>query len=395
MRVFEIFQALRRQFESAPAPSPEGSATASPQEELRIRNLQFDLAINNMVQGLCFFDKAQRLIVSNDRYVEMYRLDPARVVPGVTLREIVDLRFSAGTFPDMSAEDYLKWRDTINVSDKPSDTMVKLKDGRTFQIRHRPMAGGGWVATHEDITEREAARETAQRVLAALESQNRVLHERETQIEEANRHFDIALSNMAQGLCLFDADLRVLANLAGIDLIVVPKVEAPEYAEVLAGRLGKPLLAMIETPAGIYAAREIAGAPGVVGLLAGSNDLAATLRLPSGRAGLTLALQSIILAARAAGVVALDGVFNALDDENGLETDCMAGRQIGFDGKGLIHPNQIDIANRVFGPTSQEIEDAQALIAAATGGAERFRGRMIEAMHVQAARRALRRAGVA
>jgi citrate lyase subunit beta/citryl-CoA lyase len=192
-----------------------------------------------------------------------------------------------------------------------------------------------------------------------------------------------------------DADLRVLANLAGIDLIVVPKVEAPEYAEVLAGRLGKPLLAMIETPAGIYAAREIAGAPGVVGLLAGSNDLAATLRLPSGRAGLTLALQSIILAARAAGVVALDGVFNALDDENGLETDCMAGRQIGFDGKGLIHPNQIDIANRVFGPTSQEIEDAQALIAAATGGAERFRGRMIEAMHVQAARRALRRAGVA
>ena len=192
-----------------------------------------------------------------------------------------------------------------------------------------------------------------------------------------------------------DADLLALANCAGIDLIVVPKVEAPKYAEGLAGRLGKPLLAMIETPAGVYAAREIAGAPGVVGLLAGSNDLAAALRLPSGRTGLTLALQSIILAARAAGVVAFDGVFNALDDEHGLEADCWAGRQIGFDGKGLIHPNQIDVANRVFGPSAQEIEDAHALIAAATGGAERFRGRMIEAMHVQAAHRALKRAGVA
>ena len=163
-----------------------------------------------MVQGLCFFDGSQRLIVSNKRYVEMYRLDPARVVPGVTLREVVDLRFAAGTFPDMSAEDYLRWRETINVSDKPSDTMVKLKDGRIFQIRHRPMAGGGWVATHEDITEREAALETAQRLLAELESRNRVLHEREAQLEEANRHFDIALTNMAQGLCLFDADLRVV-----------------------------------------------------------------------------------------------------------------------------------------------------------------------------------------
>jgi (3S)-malyl-CoA thioesterase len=190
-----------------------------------------------------------------------------------------------------------------------------------------------------------------------------------------------------------EADLAALADCTHIDVIVVPKVETPEYAETLADRLAKPLLPMIETPAGIYAAREIAGTPGVVGLLAGSNDLAAALRLPSGRAGLTLALQSIILAARAAGVAALDGVFNALDDKDGLEADCMAGREIGFDGKCLIHPNQIETANRIFGPSPQEIEEAHALIAAATGGAERFRGRMIEAMHVEAARRALKRAG--
>lgn len=194
-----------------------------------------------------------------------------------------------------------------------------------------------------------------------------------------------------------DADMAALAGLAGVDLIVVPKVEAPEYAEALAGRLAKPLLAMIETPAGIYAAREIAGVSHVIGLLAGSNDLAATLRLPAnaGRSGLTVALQSIVMAARAADIAALDGVFNVLDDSAALEADCLAGRAMGFDGKSLIHPNQIDIANRAFGPSPQEAEDARALIAAATGGAERFRGRMIEAMHVDAARRALKRAGPA
>ena len=192
-----------------------------------------------------------------------------------------------------------------------------------------------------------------------------------------------------------EADLTALVGLSAVDLVVVPKVETPEYAEALAARLGRPLLAMIETPSGVYAARDIAGAAGVVGLLAGSNDLAATLRLSGGRTGLTLALQSIVLAARAARIAALDGVFNRLDDREAFEADCIEGRAMGFDGKSLIHPNQIDTANAVFGPSAEELEEARALIAAATGGAERFRGRMIEAMHVEAARGALKRAGVA
>jgi len=192
-----------------------------------------------------------------------------------------------------------------------------------------------------------------------------------------------------------EADLAALAEAKGLDLVVVPKVETPDYAEMLAARLAKPILAMIETPAGVYSAREIAGVPGVEGLLAGSNDLAATLRLPGGREGLALALQSILLAARAAGIAALDGVYNRLDDPEGLAADCEAGRLFGFDGKALIHPNQIETANRVFGPSAAELEDARALVEAATGGAERFRGRMIEAMHVDSARRALKRGGVA
>lgn len=183
-----------------------------------------------------------------------------------------------------------------------------------------------------------------------------------------------------------EADLAALAGAARLDLVVVPKVETSDALAVVADRLGRPMLAMIETPAGLYAARAIAAAPGVAGLIAGTNDIAAALRVPT-RTGLALALQTIVLAARGAGVAAFDGVYNRLDDGDGFAAECAEGRAFGFDGKALIHPAQIAAANRVFGPTPEEIEEAHALIAAATGGAERFRGRMIEAMHVAEARR--------
>jgi diguanylate cyclase (GGDEF)-like protein len=123
------------------------------EENLRIRNLQFDSAINNMSQGLCFFDAAHRLIVCNDRYVDMYDLPRDRVGPGTPLAEIVDMRFEAGSFPAMSRDEYLHWRINVAISAEPTDSIVELRNGRTFKIRHRPMADGGWVATHEDITE--------------------------------------------------------------------------------------------------------------------------------------------------------------------------------------------------------------------------------------------------
>jgi diguanylate cyclase (GGDEF)-like protein len=123
------------------------------EESLRIRNLQFDTAINNMSQGLCFFDAAHRLIVCNDRYVEMYDLPRERVGPGIPLAEIVDMRFEAGSFPAMTRDEYLHWRSKVAISAVPTDSIVELRNGRTFKIRHRPMPDGGWVATHEDITE--------------------------------------------------------------------------------------------------------------------------------------------------------------------------------------------------------------------------------------------------
>jgi citrate lyase subunit beta/citryl-CoA lyase len=179
------------------------------------------------------------------------------------------------------------------------------------------------------------------------------------------------------------ADLAAVARSA-CDFVVVPKVEAAEDAAAMAAATSKPLLAMIETPAGVLAATAIAAAPGVAGLIAGVNDLRANLGIPdvSGREGLGLSLQTIVLAARASGGWAIDGVFNALDDPDGLAAECRHGRALGFDGKSLIHPNQIAVAMAAFAPGERELAEARALVEAATGGAERFRDRMIEAMHV-------------
>jgi citrate lyase subunit beta/citryl-CoA lyase len=175
--------------------------------------------------------------------------------------------------------------------------------------------------------------------------------------------------------------------------IVIPKVGTAESAARIAQAVGKPVLAMIETPAGILAAVSIAAVEGVVGLIAGTNDIAHALRLPpsAGRGGLGFALQTIVLAGRAADIFVLDGVWNRLDDPEGLEAECREGRNLGFDGKTLIHPNQIAIANRAFSPSEAEIEDARALVEAAQGGAVRFRDRMVEDMHVATARALLER----
>jgi transcriptional regulator with PAS, ATPase and Fis domain len=128
-------------------------------------------ALNNMSEGLCMFDGRQRLITCNRRYADVYGIDPAVLRPGMTLRDVVDLRVAVGSAPDMSPERYMIWRDSIQVSDKPSDTTVKLANGRVIAIRHRPMKDGGWVATHDDVTERHSAE--LERVLLARQEERR------------------------------------------------------------------------------------------------------------------------------------------------------------------------------------------------------------------------------
>lgn len=189
------------------------------------------------------------------------------------------------------------------------------------------------------------------------------------------------------------ADLAALAGLT-LDAVVLPKVDVPSDLDG-ARDLGVPLFAMIETPTAIYAARDIAADAAVAGLIAGLNDLAHELKLPDGmdRGAMIHAIQAIVLAARAGGAWCFDGVYNAIDDAAGFAVEAAEGRRLGFDGKTLIHPSQVDPCNAAFAPSPREIAEAEALVAAATGGAQRHEGRMIEDMHVASARALLERAG--
>ena len=186
-------------------------------------------------------------------------------------------------------------------------------------------------------------------------------------------------------------DLDAVAR-SKADLVVVPRAISAHLVRGIAEAVSKPVLAMIETAAGVLAASEIA--PETAGLIAGTNDLRADLRLPldATREPISTSLQLIVLAARAAGVAVFDGVFNNFEDSDGFSREAEEGRSLGFDGKSLIHPNQIVPCHRAFAPSSAELERAHALVTAFQGGAERFGNEMIERMHIEAARRVLERA---
>src|SRR4051812_13299387 len=187
-----------------------------------------------------------------------------------------------------------------------------------------------------------------------------------------------------------DLDAAARSN---ADFVVVPRAISGHLVNGVAKAVGKPVLSMIETAAGVLAAAEIAKES--AGLIAGTNDLRADLRLPldATREPISASLQIIVLAARAAGVAVFDGVFNGLDDPEGFRKEAEEGRCLGFDGKSLIHPNQIAPSHQAFAPGEAEVERAQRLVAAFDGGAERFDNEMIERMHVEAAHRVLQRAG--
>jgi len=123
--------------------------------------------------------------------------------------------------------------------------------------------------------------------------------------------------------------------------------------------------------------------------------LRSSLHLPldAGRSGISASLQLIVLAARAAGIAVFDGVYNKLDDLDGFAAEAAEGRALGFDGKSLIHPSQIEPCHRAFAPSEAELDRARRLVEAFNGGAERFDNEMIERMHVAQAERLLARTG--
>lgn len=201
------------------------------------------------------------------------------------------------------------------------------------------------------------------------------------------------------------ADVAALAPYAP-DAFLLPKVnERFQITEltVLLDRLTcseTELWAMIETPQGVLNAQDIAQAPRMGGFVLGTNDLAKDLGLPdpSNRSALHMALQTTLMAARGGGILCVDGVYNAFRDADGFRDECDDGYKLGMDGKSLIHPSQIAIANEVFSPSAEAIDLAKRQIAAfekahAKGeGIAVLDGKIVENLHVDAARRVLARA---
>jgi citrate lyase subunit beta/citryl-CoA lyase len=198
------------------------------------------------------------------------------------------------------------------------------------------------------------------------------------------------------------ADLAAAATMP-LDGVLLPKIENPDRVrltvsllDALGAPLGLAVWCMIETPLGILYAREIAGAsPRLAGLVLGTSDLSKDLHAVATRDRLPLvtSLAIAMLAARAHGLAILDGVDLNLSDDEGFAAACRQGRELGFDGKTLIHPKQIAGANRAFAPTEVEIEWSRRIIAAhaeataAGQGVVLVEGRLIENLHVENARR--------
>lgn len=188
---------------------------------------------------------------------------------------------------------------------------------------------------------------------------------------------------------------------AGIDALLIPKVgSAADLDAVAALAPREPLWAMMETPIGILNAAGIAAHPRLAGMVMGTNDLAKELntRFRAGREPLLTSLQLCLLAAKAHGRIIVDGVYNAFKDEEGLKAECEQGRDMGFDGKTLIHPAQLEIANAAFAPSEAEIDLARRQIAAfeaaeaAGQGVAVVDGKIVENLHVATARQTLARA---
>jgi citrate lyase subunit beta/citryl-CoA lyase len=193
------------------------------------------------------------------------------------------------------------------------------------------------------------------------------------------------------------ADLEAAAA-ARPDAVVVPKVSGVAHLEQVTAITGDvPVWAMVETPAALFAVREIAAFPQVSVLVLGTNDLVKELRaaLVPGRAPLLPHLATALLGAREAGKAILDGVFNDVKDLDAFRAECVQGKELGFDGKTLIHPSQVEAANDVWAPSEEEVAQARKVIDAFAEaerdgrGVVTVDGRMVENLHRDIAERVL------
>ncbi len=196
-------------------------------------------------------------------------------------------------------------------------------------------------------------------------------------------------------------DARAVADMDA-DAVLLPKVNSAADVDALAALIpgDLPIWAMMETPRGMLNAAEIAAHPRMAGFVMGTNDLAKELqtRFRADRLPMIVSLSICLLAARAEGLVIVDGVYNAFKDDEGLKVECEQGRDMGFDGKTLIHPAQVDVCNDAFAPSEAEVELAQRQIEefekveAAGGGVAVVDGKIVENLHVVTAKQILAKA---
>jgi citrate lyase subunit beta/citryl-CoA lyase len=236
---------------------------------------------------------------------------------------------------------------------------------------------------------------------AKLEARDRVC---EAAASGAYGHREIAIRANGLDTTWGPDDIRAAAA-AGPDAVLVPKVSSVDDIATIERLLtegGAPertrIWAMLETPAGILNAADIcASSERLAVLVMGTNDITKELHAihVPGREPLLYSLSHCLIAARAAGKVILDGVYNDIKNEDGFAAECEQGARMGFDGKTLIHPSQLEPCNRIFAPSDDEIEQSRKVIEAwdtarAEGkGVVTVDGRMIENLHVDNARRVL------
>lgn len=242
------------------------TAEAELTQSLEAQNMRFDAALNNMRQGLCMFDGERRLVVSNRRYSEIYGLDPKMVRPGMLLKEILQQRLAAGNVPIAGKDTFLSSRLAIAAANQPGSSVIELADGRVIAVIHEPLSDGGWLATHEDITEQRRTQERIRHLarhdiltdLANRTQFDECLQTVRDRVESGETlavlaldldHFKAvndSLGHSAGDAVLKEVSCRVrqcvgatdlVSRLGGDEFAIVQSIRAAEEAEILAGRI--------------------------------------------------------------------------------------------------------------------------------------------------------------
>ena len=280
----------------------------------------------------------------------------------------------------------------MNIRPRRSVLFMPGSNARALE-KARTLAADGFIFDLEDAVAPDAKQAARQQIAAAVGSH-----------AYGKREILIRINSLDTSWWLEDVAMVAKAHPDGI---VIPKVQSSVQLKAIADRLGDinadhaiRVWAMIETPLGVLHAEEIAGQARdaemrLAGFIIGPNDIAreTRMRMVRGRGPMLPALSHCIFAARAHGIDILDGVYNDFSDTEGFASECVQAREMGFDGKTLIHPSQIEACNGAFTPAADEVARAREILSAferpenAGRGAIQLNGQMVERLHMEMAKR--------